>query len=161
MIIRDIKDCDIEQILEIYNYYIENTTITFEEQLLSLDEFSNRVHNIQSHFPYIVALENNKVLGYAYLNYYSTRSAYRISADLSIYVDKNERHKSIGKALLDNITDKAKEIGIKNIISIVTSENVNSLNFHIKNGFVECGKLDNCAIKFNRLHGITILKKAI
>lgn len=84
MIIRNIKKEDIRRCVEIYNYYIINSTATFEEQPLTEAQFAERVKRISADYPYLVAEEDGKVVGYAYLDKYNERSAYRFTADLSI-----------------------------------------------------------------------------
>ncbi len=160
--IRTIEDKDIKECLDIYNYYILNTVYTFEEKALTLEEFSIRVNKIKEKFPYIVYENDNKeVIGYAYLNYFNERSAYRRSADLSIYVSCNHLKEHIGYKLLEKIERLAKDNGIDTIISIVTDENINSKNFHEKNGFIVEGHLHDVAFKHSRSLGIYYLRKYI
>ncbi len=162
MKIKTIENKDIKSCLDIYNYYIENTTITFEEKKLDLVEFSKRCEQIQEKYPYIVC-ENDtgEILGYAYLSQYSDRSAFRISADLSIYVNKDHTHEHIGPLLLEEIEKLAKKQNILNIISIVTEENINSKKFHESHGFVLEGTLHNVGLKFGRILGVNIFRKAL
>ncbi len=141
----DIKSC-----LDIYNYYILNSCYTLEEDALSLDAFTSRVNRISKNYPFIVIKENDEVLGYAYLDIFHERSAYRRSADLSIYVSKDHLSKKIGQLLLDKILVLAKSYSIDTIISIVTSENPVSIAFHKKNGFLLEGLLHKVAYKFNK-----------
>jgi phosphinothricin acetyltransferase len=75
--IRPVKQSDAEAILGIYNYYIENTVITFEEIPLSLDEMSARIRNISAKFPYLVREDEGEVTGYAYVNTWKDRTAYK------------------------------------------------------------------------------------
>lgn len=162
MKIRTIENKDIKSCLDIYNYYIENTTITFEEEKLNLVEFSNRCAKIKDKYPYIVCEnDNGEVLGYAYLSAYSDRSAFRITADLSIYVSKDHMHQHIGPLLLAEIEESAKKQNILNIISIVTDENINSKKFHESHGFVLEGTLHNVGLKFGRILGVNIFRKTL
>lgn len=161
MIIRPIEDKDIKKCLDIYNYYIKNTTVTFEEAILSLDIFKDRVKNIIKDYPFLILEDNNDILGYAYLDKLSSRSAYRYTADLSIYLDNKSINKGYGKLLLDEIENKARECNIKNIISIVTSENFSSINFHLKNGFIEVGRLNNVGYKFNKYLSVVYYQKSL
>ena len=64
--IRSVKPSDIPQILQIYEYYILNSHVTFEEEVPTLLEFTKRVNDIHNKYPYLVFVENEKVLGYAY-----------------------------------------------------------------------------------------------
>lgn len=160
--IRELEDSDIEACLNIYNYYIENTCYTLEEERLSLSDFTSRVKRIQSHYPFLVYVDDeNHILGYAYLDVFHERSAYKKTADLSIYVDKNHLHDHIGVILLNAIEKKAKEYSITNIISIVTSENENSLHFHEKHGFLLEGNIHDVAYKLGRSISVYYLRKPI
>ena len=162
MMIRELRNDDINKCLEIYNYYIENTCYTLEEDKLTLSQFEERCHRISSKFPYIVMEDDNKeIVGYAYLDIFHERSAYRRTVDLSIYVSKNHLHEHIGKLLLDEILKLGKERGFTNIISIVTSENPNSLKFHLSNGFVLEGTLHNVAYKLGKNISTYYLRKYI
>lgn len=162
MLIRELEDSDIEACLNIYNYYIENTCYTLEEERLSLSDFTSRVKRIQSHYPFLVYVDDgNHILGYAYLDVFHERSAYKKTADLSIYVDKDHLHDHIGVILLNALEKKAKEYSITNIISIVTSENENSLHFHEKHGFLLEGNIHDVAYKLGRSISVYYLRKPI
>lgn len=105
--IRKIEEKDIEQCLNIYNFYIKESTATFECDTLNIDEFKERIKRITKNFPYLVYEYENKVLGYAYLDYFIDRKAAFMSADLSIYVDPNARSKALGTQLLEKIIEIA------------------------------------------------------
>ncbi len=159
---RDLEEKDIASCLAIYNHYIENTCYTLEEEKLSLEAFSSRVKAIKSRYPFIVyENERKEVIGYAYLDSFCERSAYRHTADLSIYVSKDHLHEHIGQALLEEIERKGKEYGITDIISIVTSENPTSLRFHLNNGFLLEGTLVNVAYKMSKDISVYYLHKKI
>ncbi len=157
----DISPADEKTCAEIYNYYIEHTAITLEETPLSLAEFSERVKRIKEDYPYIVAKRGEKVLGYAYLDKFNPRSAYRITADLSIYVDKDFLGEHIGSLLYTEIERRAKAMKIENIVSLVTGENKNSISFHLKQGFKVSGRLEKVADKFNRYQDLIYLIKSL
>lgn len=158
MEIRSLEKEDYSQILEIYNYYIECTSYTLEYDRLSLDEFSERLDKISKKYPFIVALEGKKVVGYAYLNEFSPRKGYMYTVDLSIYVDKDERRKGFGKAMGNEIIALAKKSGYKNIIAIITSKNQSSVEFHKMLGFVKVGEFPDVAEKFGETFGVTYLQ---
>ena len=161
MTIRNLEDGDIQECLGIYNNYILNSVFTLEEEALSLGEFRRRCLGIQSRYPFLVLEEEGKVRGYAYLDTFNPRSSYRWTADLSIYVDPSCRGQGYGKSLLDAIEKKALEMGICNIVSIVTTENQGSFLFHRKNGFVLEGTLHDVAKKFGWVVGVYYLRKSI
>lgn len=108
-----------------------------------------------------MAKENGKVIGYAYLDAFNPRSAYRITADLSIYLDKDCARHGTGTALYREIENLARAQGVENIISIITATNENSIRFHEKNGFSCVGTLENVAIKFGQPLSVKYYQKRI
>ena len=85
------KKSDAKRLLEIYKPYVEKTVITFEYEVPTIAEFEKRIEKIGSRYPYIVAIENDKIIGYAYAGAYRERAAYDWVVELSIYLDENER----------------------------------------------------------------------
>lgn len=162
-LIRDIRfdTDDIEYCLEIYNYYILNSTSTFEEEALSFEDFKQRIFNITRKYPFLVAESGGRIIGYAYLNEYNSRSAYRITANLSVYLSHHETAKGIGSALLNSLTERAKERNIKMIVSLITEENAHSINFHEKHGFKKAGFLEDVGIKFGKRLGVYFYQKRV
>ena len=115
---------DIAACTELYNYYIENTCITLEEEPVTPEEFGARAARITKDYPYIVARDGaGKPIGFAYLDVFNPRSAYRCTADLSIYVDRACRGSGVGQKLYAEIERLGRERGIENLISIITSDN--------------------------------------
>lgn len=159
--IEKVSKKDIEECLKIYNYYIENTTATFEEKPLTLSEFEKRVSGIAEKYPFLVAKDGLSVVGYAYFDAFNQRSAYRHTADLSIYLSKDCAGRGVGTILYKALEKSASELGIDNIISIITSENEKSVAFHEKNGFHFKGRLDNVGIKFGRILSVLFYQKTV
>ena len=161
MIIRSYLEGDEKRVAEIYRYYVENTTVSFEEVAPTECEFAERIKRITSNYPFLVAEDNGKVIGYAYLDVFNPRSAYRKTADLSIYVDVNCRHGGTGKILYTAIEDEAKKRGLKNLISIITEGNEASVKFHEARGFVFVGKLVNVGEKFGKTLSVSYYQKPL
>ena len=153
---------DIEKCLEIYNYYIKSTSFSLEEEELSPEAYRARVAGITKKYPFIVAHdESGEAVGFAYLNVFNERSAYRHTADLSIYVDSSHTHEHIGEILLAALEKLAADHGITNIISIITDINTASVKFHEKHGFVREGRIADIAIKFGKSCGIYYYRKKL
>lgn len=153
--IREIQESDIPSILDIYNWYIENTVITFEEEKLTLKEFTDRVHGIIQNYPFIVLEENNQVIGYAYLDVFNPRVAYRYTADLSIYLDQASRGKGYGSILMEEIIRIAKVKGYVNLMSLITEGNIASEKIHEKFGFDKKAFFPQLGYKFNKWLGVS------
>lgn len=151
---------DIAACTELYNYYIENTCITLEEEPVTPEEFGARAARITKDYPYIVARDGaGKPIGFAYLDVFNPRSAYRCTADLSIYVDRACRGSGVGQKLYAEIERLGRERGIENLISIITSDNEGSLRFHRKNGFTEIGVMPAVAFKFGKYLDVSFFLK--
>ena len=161
--IRNITAQDAERCAEIYGYYVKNTCFSLEETAPTATEYAARIAEVLSKgYPFLGADNADGTLaGFAYLNTYNARSAYKITADLSVYVDKAALHEHLGGALLAAIEAEAKKRGIKNIVSIVTDENENSKFFHEKHGFVLEGHIKNVAEKFGKTLGVYYFRKAL
>lgn len=156
--IKAIQDSDIPQVVTIYNYYILNSTVTFEITPHSKESFQKRVDSLKGKYPFLVAKDGEKVLGYAYLAPFSEREAYSISADFSIYIDKDHLGKHLGKVLFQKIVEWAKAHQIEAIISIITDENTASMAFHEHLGFTLAGHLEKIARKMNKDLGVYYYK---
>ena len=167
--IRDATEDDAAAILEIYAPYIEKTAITFEYTVPSLDEFRKRTADIIAHFPYIVAEEGGKIVGYAYASTFHARAAYLHTAELSIYVDENAHRGGIGSALYAALEERLKARDITTLyacIAVTPRENDPYLTntsplFHANRGYKQCGYFTHCAIKFDLWYDIVYYEKHI
>lgn len=141
---------DAPRCADIYNPYILETTVTFEEEALSHEAFRKRMESVMERWPWIVYEEDGKVLGYAFLSAFNPRSAYDWTADLAIYVDMKEKGKGIGSALMQAIIDLAERDGYLKLVSIVTGGNAASERIHEKFGFVKKAEFEDFGYKMNR-----------
>ena len=96
---------DAESIQKIYAPYVLNTTITFELEPPTVKEMADRISHTLEKYPYLVAVEEGEVIGYAYAGTLYDRRAYDHSAELSIYIDDRKRHKGIGHLLYNALID--------------------------------------------------------
>lgn len=115
-------EADAEVLLTIYGQYIE-TEISFEYRLPSLDEFRKRIRDILLFYPYLVAEEDGKVIGYAYAHRHMQREAYQWNAELSIYLDQKATSKGIGTELAKKIIAILKLQGLQKVCSGITQPN--------------------------------------
>lgn len=162
MKIEKIREEDIAACRNIYNYYVENSFFTLEETALSQEEYVARVRGVTEKYPFFVARdEDGGVLGFSYLSDFNPRSGYRYTADLSIYVAKDALHRHIGEALYEAAEQAARQMGLRHIISIITSANAASVRFHEKNGFVCEGVLHRVAEKFGQVFDVSFYSKAL
>ena len=160
---------DTKDILKIYEHYVLNTAISFEYSVPTVVEFKNRIENTLKKYPYLVALIDNKVVGYAYAGSFVGREAYRFSAELTVYVDKDYQKIGIGKLLYKELEIRLKDMGIKNLYACVGVPvekddeylNFNSVQFHEHLGFKQVGEFHKCGYKFDRCYNMVWLEKII
>eukprot|EP01029_Cantina_marsupialis_P005966 TRINITY_DN164968_c0_g1_i2.p1 TRINITY_DN164968_c0_g1~~TRINITY_DN164968_c0_g1_i2.p1 ORF type:complete len:163 (+),score=23.02 TRINITY_DN164968_c0_g1_i2:37-525(+) len=151
MLVRDADISDFEQITKIYNYYIKETVITFEEELVNSKDMIERFEKIiKTNLPWIVVEENGDILGYAYAHFWHERSAYRFTVEPSIYLNQNHLGKGLGKILYEELINRLKKLGIKNVLSLITVPNDASLALHRKFGFEVVGRLPDIGFKFEK-----------
>lgn len=138
-LIRFAKAADACRILEIYAPYITSTVISFEYDVPTPEEFSARVEEIRSRYPYLVYERDGLVIGYAYASAYNSRAAYDYTVDLSVYVDAAFRGQNIGECLYAAIFDILAKQGFYSAYACITATNENSLKFHSRMGFTDAG----------------------
>ena len=159
---------DAASILHIYSYYIENTAITMEYDVPSLESFENRIRKILEHYPYLVAEQDGNILGYAYAGKFHERAAFFRSAEVSIYVDKDARKHGLGRMLYEALEKELKELGMLNIYASIAYADVedeylnhNSTQFHEHMGYKQVACFNQCAYKFHRWYDLIWMEKML
>ncbi|MBQ7889788.1 MAG: N-acetyltransferase [Erysipelotrichaceae bacterium] len=150
---------DAEIISQIYAPFIQ-TTITFENTAPTTSDFQQRISQTMMQYPWIV-IEDHQVQGYAYLSTFNTRTAYQHTADLSIYLSDSIKKKGYGRIMCEALFEIGKLQNICRIVSLVTSENLNSAAFHEKLGFKCQGRLQNVGYKHNKWLDVSFYVKDI
>ncbi|MCM1991505.1 GNAT family N-acetyltransferase [Oceanirhabdus seepicola] len=142
-IIRKIKVDDKPAILDIFNYYVENSMAAYSEKPVNEEYF---FHGIKESWFYVVEIEQ-KIAGFAFLRPFRATPTSSHVAQIGYFIDSKCTHKGLGKKLLDTLFKIAGADGITEILAHVSSLNTPSLNFHKKQGFNECGRFKNVIIK--------------
>ena len=161
MIIRQALINDAEEIINIYNWYIENTAITFETKKISADDMKQRISKNLTEYEWLVCEVEGKVIGYAYYSSFRAREAYKHTAESTIYISNDYKNKGFGSILYERLFRIAKKKGIREIIGIVSLPNNESVSFHHKQGFKDIGVLRKVGYKFGKYIDIVILQKTI
>ena len=153
--IRDASLEDIPAIRAIYAPYVLETAVSFEREVPAVEEFTRRMTNTQKRFPYLVAEEEGRVLGYCYAGCVNERPSAWPSAELSVYVDREQRGRGIGSMLYTEMEERLKARNVRNLYALVAesgSDNpyltMDSPHFHEAMGFRETGRLHSCGEKF-------------
>ncbi|WP_105108010.1 GNAT family N-acetyltransferase [Streptococcus suis] len=159
--IRSARLEDAAELVAIYAPYVEKTAITFETQVPTVGEFASRIEKTVGKFPYLVAEEEGRVVGYAYASTYKDRAAYDWTVELSVYVSNFARGKGIGSLLYDAIEEDLKARGFKNFLACIALPNPASLALHKKRGYEQVAHFKNVGYKFDTWHDIVWLQKSL
>ena len=168
MTIRNATVEDAQPLLEIYAYYVKNTAITFEYEVPSLEEFSNRIAVTLKKYPYLVLEEDGAIRGYAYAGAFVGRAAYGHSCEMTVYLDHHCKGRGYGRALYEALEQALKDRGILNLYAcigdpIVEDEYLtrNSEQFHQHLGYSRVGTFHQCGYKFGRWYNMIWMEKII
>lgn len=157
---------DAEALLHIYAPYIKNTAVTFEYEVPSVEEFRKRIVHTLKKYPYLLAVQGDEILGYAYAGPLHVRAAYAWSAETSIYVKKDHKRKGTGRALyeaLEYVLKKQKVINSNACIAYPEREDQfltrDSVNFHSRLGYQKVAEFHQCAYKFGTWYNMVWMEK--
>lgn len=147
---------DAETITAIVNYYIANSTCLYDYEPRTSEQ--QRVifeDKLAKGFPVIVAIIDERIVGFGYYSEFRFREAYKFTVEHSVYVMPNEHGKGIGKKLLQNLIELAKKQKLHTMIAVIDYENQSSIAFHEKFGFNTVGIIKESGFKFERwLHSV-------
>lgn len=159
--IRSARLEDAAELVAIYAPYVEKTAITFETQVPTVDEFASRIEKTVGKFPYLVAVEEGKLLGYAYASTYYARAAYDWTVELSVYIQQEARGKGIGSMLYDALEEELTARGFKNFLACIALPNPASISLHEKRGYEQVAHFKKVGYKFGSWHDIVWLQKSL
>lgn len=159
--IRIATEADVPAILDIYTPYITDTTITFEYDVPTREEFMARFRRITEDFPWIVWEEQGEILGYAYACRPFERAAYSWCAEPSIYLKSSAQGQGIGRKLYLALEELLKLQGYRVLLALITGENTGSLAFHEKLGYSFAGELKGCGYKFGKWLSVFWMEKTM
>lgn len=151
MLIRNAIRNDLQQILDIYNEAILNTTSVFQYDPHTIEMRTEWFAQKQKdRFPVFVAEENNVVVGFSTFGPFRNWQGYKYSVEHSIYVKDGERGKGIGKLLMQPLIDAARQMNLHTIIAGIDADNSMSIQFHKQFGFVEVAYFKEVGYKFDK-----------
>lgn len=159
---------DAGRILEIYDYYVKNTAITFEYDTPSLDEFKGRMEKTMQRYPYLVILKDGYIEGFAYAGAFVSRAAYDWSCEMTVYLDFNAHKCGMGRIIYEALEKALYDMGILNLYACIAYPErddeyltANSADFHAHLGFVKVGEFHKCGYKFGRWYNMVWMEKMI
>lgn len=161
IVIRNAQVEDAANLVAIYAPYVEKTAITFEIQVPAVEDFANRIEKTLKKFPYLVAVEEGQIVGYAYASTYYARAAYDWTVEMSVYVQKEARGKGIGTLLYTALEEELTARGFKNFLACIALPNLASIALHEKRGYQQVAHFKKVGYKFGTWHDIVWLQKSL
>lgn len=162
--IRPAVEADIPDIREIYNYYVTNSMVTFDEKAWSIAKWREKFALLADRgLPFLVAQSpSGQILGYALVQPYASKSAYRFTVEDSIYLGQAASGKGLGRALLKALIIACQDAGLREIVAAISDKGADaSIALHEKLGFTEVGRMGRVGFKFGRWLGVVYLQKSI
>ncbi len=159
--INPISDQDANAVLDIFNYYVENSFAAYPDKRLPRNSF-DALLGLASGLPTGTIKDlNGRVAGFGMLRPYSPLPTFSRTAEVTYFLHPDYTGKGLGNALLTYLENKAKEKGVRTILANISSLNRLSIDFHLKNGFSECGRFLKIGEKKEQTFDIVWMQKMI
>lgn len=167
--LRTAAPADAEVLAGIYRPYVEETAISFEYTAPTAEEFRERMARTLERYPYIVAEEAGRILGYAYAGAFIARPAYGWSAETTIYLRREARRRGAGRRLYAALEGALEAMGVRNLYACIGCPRGaddeyltrNSAEFHAHLGYRLVGEFRGCGYKFGRWYDMVWMEKLI
>lgn len=152
--IRVARPEDAETIQSIYAPIVLNTAISFEAAVPSVAEIRERIAITLQTYPYLVAVQEGQVVGYAYASQHRARAAYRWAVDVTVYVAEGQRRSGVGRQLYDVLLPALKRLGYRSAYAGIALPNEGSVGLHERLGFQHIGTFPQVGFKLEAWHDV-------
>ena len=161
--IRDGEEADVAAIAAIYHHHVLHGAASFEMEPPDAAEMARRRRTVvDGGYPYLVAEQHGRVVGYAYASAYRPRPAYRNTVENSVYVEPGRERQGIGRVLLAALLEACERRGFRQVVAVIgDSGHEASIGLHRALGFRMVGVLQSAGFKFGRWIDIVLMQRAI
>lgn len=150
-----------KDVIDIFNYYVKHTNYAYPKELVNYSFYDKFLENAKQLCAYAIINEKNIIIGFCQLKPYNPVSTFKNAVEVSYFLDKSSTGKGIGKIALNKLLEEARKLGKKQIIASISGDNIDSQIFHLKNGFIECGRFKNVGNKFGKEFDIVYMQRGI
>ena len=148
-LIREVTDSDRKPVIDIFNYFIDNSMATYREKRVDDDFFDFFKDNAINDIFYVIEYKTD-IVGFGLIRTHRKADTFNRTCELTYFILPDYTRLGIGTKLLEILIDKAKQNGIDNLLASISSYNERSLKFHEKHGFNQCGRFRRVAKKFGK-----------
>lgn len=160
--IRTARATDSDAIAAIYNHFIRETTVTFEEEPVTSAEMASRIEEILGlDLPWLVATDGERVLGFAYASKWKGRCAYRHSVEVTVYLDPTCTGRGLGTKLYEELFDCLRGLGMHAAIGGIALPNDASIALHEKMGMEKVAHFRQVGHKFGKWVDVAYWQKML
>lgn len=159
--IRTASPEDAKVLSEIYSFYVKETPITFEYEVPAPEEFAARIRTTLKSYPYLVALKDSVICGYAYASSFKSRAAYDWSVETSIYVREGAQGGGIGSALYRKLEEYLRAQHVCNLCACITYPNPRSEAFHASHGYTTVAHFHHSGYKLSQWWDMIWMEKEL
>lgn len=162
--IRPARAGDLPDVRSIYNHYVENSVVTFDEKPSTHRYWREKFAMLTKlKLPFLVAVTpTSQVIGYALVQPWASKSAYRYTVENSIYLGPGAGGKGLGSALLQALIEACEQIGLREIVAVISDSGAEaSIRLHERHGFAEVGRMGRVGFKFGRSLGTVYLQRSL
>lgn len=151
-----------KDVMSIFNYYVENSTAAFPAKALPEQFYGMLMKKSEGYASYVLSdTENDSAIGFCQLSSYNPFSTFKELACLTYFISPDYTGKGLGNECLNKLEEDAKNLGVKNLLAEISSENKGGIYFHKKHGFDVVGELKDIGTKFNHKFGIIYAERNI
>ena len=155
-----LKECR-EPVIDIFNYYVENSFAAYPESKVPYDFFNKFLEMSDGYSAIVVKDETRKIFGFGMLRAHNPIPAFSQTAEITYFIKPEYTNRGIGSIMLNYLIDEAKQKGISSILASISSLNEESINFHRKNGFVECGRFKKIGKKKEQFFDVVWMQRML
>lgn len=148
-------------VIDIFNYYIENSFAAYPEKKASYEFFDVFLRMTEGYPAVTVQDSEGNVIGFGLLRAYNPIGTFADTAEITYFLVPEYTGREIGRLLLEYLVSKSLEMGLSTILASISSLNQGSINFHKKNGFIECGRFKNVGRKNGRIFDVVWMQKIL
>lgn len=161
VVFEPLKEAHRTEVIDILNYYIENTTAAFREDKVDYTHYDQFIDKCNVYIGYAIKTEDDVMIGFCTLEPFKNINPFKSTAELMYFIKEEYIGKGVGTKSIKRLEKDAKERGINKLVVDITDDNDRSISFHKRNGFIEYGRLRKCWKKFGKDLGIVFMEKAI
>jgi len=159
--IKPLKNDDREQIIDIFNYYIENSFAAYPDRKVPYQAFDMFMQMSEGYPRGAFKDQNSTIVGFGLLRLYNAMPVFSETAEVTYFIHPDYTGNGLGKKLLMFLEKQGREKGITNLLASISSLNPGSIKFHKNNGFTECGIFKNIGKKHRKSFDVIWMQKKL